>query len=74
MKTIVPILTVLCSASIANAQYTKDNLRLEAAAKSKYRYQNLQLYPIYANAAFVAQHKSVGKYVALKKTLLKKRK
>ncbi|HEV8512395.1 MAG TPA: DUF6569 family protein [Cyclobacteriaceae bacterium] len=73
MKTIIFILTVLYSASIANAQYTKDNLRLEAAAKSKYHYQNLQLYPIYANAVFVAQHRNVGKYVALKDALEKKK-
>src|SRR5437868_830924 len=72
MKTIIFILTVLCFVLTTNAQYTKDNLRLEAAGKLKYRYRNLQLYPIYASAAFVAQHKNVGKYVVLKDALEKK--
>jgi hypothetical protein len=74
MKPIVVILVVLCTLSSARAQYTKGNLKLESAtAQPRYLYQHLQLYPIYANAAFVAQHKSLGKYVALKDALGKKK-
>jgi len=72
MKTII-LLLVAAFCSVANAQYTKQNLKLESNASSKYRYQNLQLYPIHANAAFVINQKDVGKYETLKNALDKKK-
>ena len=72
MKTFVIILVFF--SSIANAQYNKTNLTLEAAtSQAKYRYENLQLYPIRANAAFVSSNKGVGKFETLKNALEKKK-
>jgi len=74
MKTIIYILVILCTTSTVRAQFTKNNLKLESVTdQRKYHYQNLQLYPIYANAAFAAEHKSVGKYVTLKDALEEKK-
>lgn len=74
MKPGIIILLVLGALSSGSAQYTKANLTLEATSTTaKYRYEHLQLYPIYANAAFVAQHQGVGKYVPLKDALEKKK-
>lgn len=66
-------LLIACSVTIANAQYSKENLKLESTASTKYRYQNLQLYPIRANGAFVKDHKTVGKYETLKNALDQKK-
>ncbi len=72
MKTL--FIVAMFTASIANAQYTKSNLKLEpSVSQTKYRYENLQLYPIRANAAFVASNKGVGKYETLKNALDKKK-
>ena len=73
MRPVICILMIFHSLS-TTAQYTKNNLKLESTTdQQKYRYQKLKLYPIYANAAFVAEHKRVGKYVALKDALEKKK-
>jgi hypothetical protein len=72
MKSIVIVLAF--TASIANAQYSKENLKMESStSQAKYRYENLQLYPIHANAAFVSSNRSVGKYETLKNALEKKK-
>ena len=72
MKTLVIILVFF--SAIANAQYNKTNLTLEpATSQTKYRYENLQLYPIRANAAFVSSNKGVGKFETLKNALDKKK-
>ncbi|GHN00582.1 hypothetical protein WSM22_20710 [Cytophagales bacterium WSM2-2] len=73
MKSIL-IIPIVLAAITVNAQYNKDNLRLEAkATESKYKYQNLQLYPIRANNIFVKEHKDLGKFVTLKEALEKKK-
>src|SRR5437879_6772929 len=67
-------IVVMFFVSVANAQYNKINLRLEpATSQTKYRYENLQLYPIRANAAFVSTNKGVGKFETLKNALDKKK-
>jgi hypothetical protein len=74
MKKVNLIIIALFICSFANAQFNKTNLKLEAAASQpKYRFRNLQLYPIRANAAFAAQHKDLGKFVPLKEALAKKK-
>lgn len=74
MKKINLIIIALFTCSFASAQFNKTNLKLEAAAsQSKYRFQNLQLYPIRANAAFAAQHKDLGKFIPLKAALSEKK-
>src|SRR5260221_2983916 len=73
MKSLIAAL-VMFSISMSNAQYTKNNLKLESdGSKAKYHYQNLQLYPIRANATFVADNKSVSKFETLKNALDKKK-
>lgn len=72
MKTLVFVLVFFVS--IANAQYNKTNLKLDpSTSQTKYRYENLQLYPIRANSAFVASNKNVGKFETLKNALDKKK-
>jgi hypothetical protein len=74
MKTSIIFCLTLCVSVIATAQYNKDNLKLESVTtQNKYKFQNLQLYPIRANDVFVAQHKSLGKFVTLKEALEKKK-
>lgn len=56
------------------AQYNEINLSLETVAFAvKYRYGNLQLYPIRANSVFVTHHKNVGNYITLKEAIEKKK-
>jgi hypothetical protein len=72
MKKINTLILLLCIFNFAKAQFNKTNLKLESSAsQNKYRYENLQLYPIRANAAFAAQHKDLGKFVPLKEALVK---
>lgn len=69
------LIIVFCS-SVAFAQYKKENLKLDSSAvvaRNKYKYENLQLYPIRANAAFEREHKNIGKYVGLKEALEKRK-
>src|SRR6187401_3569125 len=74
MKTILILSLILCATIITKAQYNKVNLKLDpVAAQRNYRFQNLQFYPIRANANFVAQHKNLGKFVTLKEALEKKK-
>jgi hypothetical protein len=73
MKSIVFALAVLTIVP-ANAQYNKANLKLESGtSKEKYHFQNLQLYPIRANEAFVKRHSNMGNYETLKEALDKKK-
>src|ERR1041385_852323 len=73
MKSLLIFFSVLL-ASVVNAQYNKTNLKIETGfTQAKYLYQNLQLYPIRANAAFVAYHKDLSKFVTLKDALDKKK-
>lgn len=72
MKSLVFSLTLLVS-GVCNAQYSKQNLKLESNTSSKYRYEKLQLYPIRANASFAADHKNVGSYETLKNALDKRK-
>ena len=65
---------LLISLSSASAQYNQDNLKLEAsAAGEKYRFKNLQLYPIRANKTFETTHKDVGSYTTLKEAMQKRK-
>ena len=67
MKTKILFVLILCCASLTYAQYNKDNLKLEApAVTSRYRFKNLQLYPIRANKTFETSHRGVGRYTTLK--------
>ena len=75
MKTlrIFCVLVAVC-VTIANAQYNKDNLKLEASTSpEKYRFKNLQLYPIRANKTFETTHKDVGSYTTLKEAMQKRK-
>lgn len=71
---IVVCLIMFMNVLSVNAQYTKENLTLEpVAAVNKFRYENLQLYPIRANQTFQLQHKDLKKYITLKEALEKKK-
>jgi len=57
-----------------HAQYNSINLKLEPAiSSSPYLFENLQLYPVRANQAFLKEHKNLGNYVPLKDALEKKK-
>jgi hypothetical protein len=75
MKKIILSYYLAVAVSIAvNAQYNEKNLRLEAPSGSAtYRFENLQIYPIYANRDFHSYHKGVGKFVTLKEGIQKKK-
>jgi len=74
MKIKILFFALLCVTSTVSAQYSKSNLKLESAStESKYKFKNLQLYPIRANDVFVNQHKKTGKFVTLKEALAKKK-
>ncbi len=57
---------------VVNAQYNEKNLTLESPV-AFYRFENLQIFPIYANRDFHAYHKDVGKFITLKEGLQKKK-
>jgi hypothetical protein len=74
MKTKILLAVLLCITASVSAQYSKNNLKLESATtESKYKFKNLQLYPIRANDVFVTQHKHTGKFITLKEALAKKK-
>lgn len=75
MKTLVIFCLVsLIITTLANAQYNKDNLRLESvSSQEKYRYKNLQFYPIRANEAFESFHKDMASYTTLKEAMQKRK-
>jgi hypothetical protein len=50
--------------------FTKEHLKIKNADEN-YRYDNLQLYPIYASAAFLTFHKKLGPYLSLEMALAK---
>ena len=61
---------IVVIATIANAQYNKDNLRIESfSSQEKYRYKNLQFYPIRANKTFELYHKDMAQYITLKEAM-----
>jgi hypothetical protein len=53
-----------------SALFTKEHLKINTADEN-YRYDNLQLYPIYASAAFLNFHKKLGPYLSLEMALAK---
>src|SRR6185369_14685935 len=67
MKTMLSMIFTVIACS-AMAQYTKENLSIDArtAGGETYAYQNLKLYPIRANKAFEQEHRDIGKYLTLK--------
>lgn len=48
--------------------YNQDNLTIEKP-NDNYRYDNVQLYPIYASAKFLNHHKNIGPYLSLQEAL-----
>ncbi len=52
------------------AYYSTQHLHL-SPPESKYRYKNLQLYPVYASTVFVNHHRSLGHTSPLSKASLK---
>jgi hypothetical protein len=77
MKHLITFVLCTLAASVElNAQYSSENLKLDASSAtpgSKYRYEKLQLYPIRANSTFISYHKGIAKYVTLKDALESKR-
>lgn len=75
MKTFIRSCCLLVAVSTAlKAQYNEKNLRLDASSASAiYKFENLQIYPIYANRDFHDYHKDVGKFVTLKEGIQKKK-
>lgn len=59
-------------AATKQAAYTINHLSIKHAAQ-EYRYDNLQLYPIYASAEFLAAHKKLGPYLSLEQALTKQK-
>lgn len=71
----VMLFFIFCSL-VCHAQYKSENLKLDSqtlVAQNKYKYENLQLYPIRANKAFCTEHKDLGNYVGLKDALKKRK-
>src|SRR5688572_16270867 len=70
---IISFFILLLAVTSAAAQYNKKNLMLEpsASAEAKYKFRQLQLYPIRANRVFEEHHKTVGKYVTLDEAMKK---
>ncbi len=59
-------------AATKGATYTINHLSIKQAAQ-EYRYHNLQLYPIYASAEFLVEHKKLGPYLSLEQALAKQK-
>jgi hypothetical protein len=72
MKALCFVIVMLVSLHHVVAQYNKQNLKVETSLDDC-RFANLHLYPVYANAAFVKEHKDLGKYLTLKEALEKKK-
>jgi hypothetical protein len=72
MRTVAMLFAVIIT-SAAHAQYNKENLALDQQTEGKFRYKNLQLYPIRANKVFEDHHRGVGTYLSLKEALEKKK-
>ena len=73
MKNLIVILLFLLVQS-GFAQYNLKNLSLETESGTKvHEFENLRLYPIRANQAFVSNHREVGKYITLKEALDRKK-
>jgi hypothetical protein len=67
-------LALIIVSSTARAQFNDKNLKLESGSSGeKYKYENLQLYPIRANEEFKTHHKNMGTYTSLKAGLEKKK-
>lgn len=59
---------------VSFAQYNLENLSLVSESKIKnYTYENLRLYPIFANDVFLDAHKNIGNYTILKEALEQKK-
>lgn len=73
MKKIIPVI-LLTLPLFCVSQYTYKNLQInyaDADAARGYTYENLLLYPVYANANFKSEFKSVGKYMSLQDAIAK---
>lgn len=54
------------------AIYSSENLHIEPSSE-KYRYESLQLYPIYASTFFLTHHQHLGPYISLQEALEQKK-
>ena len=73
MKKILSVI-LMALPFLSFSQYTYKNLRInydEAEAVKSYTYENLRLYPVFANDNFKSEFKSVGKYFTLKDAIAK---
>lgn len=71
MKLLLTILMLAC-VFMAQAQYNKTNLQLDSA-NDWHRYENLQLYAVRANQAFLNRHSNLGRYTTFKDGLAQKK-
>ena len=73
MKQILPVI-LMALPLFSLSQYTYKNLHVnysEADAAKSYTYENLRLYPVYANENFKNEFRTVGKYLTLQDALAK---
>ena len=73
MKQILPVI-LLALPLFSLSQYTYKNLHVnydEATIAKNYTYENLRLYPVYANENFKSEFKTVGKYLTLQDAIAK---
>ena len=73
MKQILPVI-FLALPLFSLSQYTYKNLHVnydEATIAKNYTYENLRLYPVYANENFKSEFKTVGKYLTLQNAIAK---
>lgn len=69
MKTASALCVVVAMAfHTMKAQYNQANLYLQQG-NEKYRYENLQLYPVFATEAFLVRHQKLGPYLSLEEAL-----
>ena len=65
---------LLLVSTVVVAQYNSQNLTLDNASNAvKYKFENLQLYPIRANQDFFTSHKNLGSYLTLKEAIESKK-
>jgi hypothetical protein len=73
MKQILPVI-FMALPLFSLSQYTYKNLHVnyaEADAAKNYTYENLRLYPVYANENFRNEFRTVGKYLTLRDAIAK---
>lgn len=75
MKQILPVI-FMALPLFSLSQYTYKNLHInyaEADAAKSYTYENLRLYPVYANQNFKNEFSMVGKYLTLQDAIAKRK-